>query len=258
MTLSNKADHKKLPKPQVPRFSAGTGYVPPKTENERVLSAALCARAADRARVDRASFLRRPRRELAADGALLRGDPQELRACRTCRCATSTSTRPSRGSARISMHRSTASSRAQPEPFHVPSNLSYYTCGAMQLAFYAAYALFGLWVLDAGYNWATAADGALALYARSVVFAAGSFVALTAISIVAKWAADRPLQGAVDPDLELCVFPLLGRDDHDAHYAGDGIHRHADLQHLSAPDGRADRPQRRHRQPPRRRSAPTC
>jgi hypothetical protein len=26
----------------------------------------------------------------------------------------------------------------QPEPFHVPSNLAYYTCGALQLAFYAA------------------------------------------------------------------------------------------------------------------------
>ena len=46
----------------------------------------------------------------------------------------------------------------QPEPFHVPSNLAYYTCGALQLAFYAAYALFGLWVLDTGYQWATAAD----------------------------------------------------------------------------------------------------
>ena len=43
MTLSNKADHKKLPKPQVPRFSAGTSYVPPKTENERILAAALAS-----------------------------------------------------------------------------------------------------------------------------------------------------------------------------------------------------------------------
>ena len=73
------------------------------------------------------------------------------------------------------------------EPFHVPSNLAYYTCGALQLAFYASYALFGLWVLDRGYQWATATDSALEIYARSVVFAAGSFVALTAISIVAKW-----------------------------------------------------------------------
>src|SRR2546421_1794390 len=43
MTLSNKADHKRLPKPQLARFSsATTGYVPPKTDNERILHAALC------------------------------------------------------------------------------------------------------------------------------------------------------------------------------------------------------------------------
>src|SRR5215212_10213606 len=35
MTLSNKADHKKLPKPQVPRFSASTSHVPPKSDTER-------------------------------------------------------------------------------------------------------------------------------------------------------------------------------------------------------------------------------
>jgi non-ribosomal peptide synthetase-like protein len=76
---------------------------------------------------------------------------------------------------------------AEPEAFHVPSDLSYYTCGALQLAFYASYALFGLWVIDTGYEWAIAAGNALELYARSVIFAAGSFVALTGISIVAKW-----------------------------------------------------------------------
>src|SRR5207247_2176960 len=75
----------------------------------------------------------------------------------------------------------------QPEPFHVPSNLSYYTCGALQLAFYAAYTLLGLWILDAGYRWVSAVDGALALYARSVVFAAGAFAALTGVSVIAKW-----------------------------------------------------------------------
>ena len=50
------------------------------------------------------------------------------------------------------MHRRTDLSRRKREPFHVPSNLAYYTCGALQAAFYAAYALFGLWVLDAGYR----------------------------------------------------------------------------------------------------------
>ena len=47
---------------------------------------------------------------------------------------------------------------AEHEPFHTPSTLSYVTCGAMQAAFYAAYALFGLWVLDTGWEWATAAS----------------------------------------------------------------------------------------------------
>ena len=42
------------------------------------------------------------------------------------------------------------------EPFHVPSNLAYYTCGALQAAFYAAYALLGILVLDVGYQWAAA------------------------------------------------------------------------------------------------------
>ena len=65
-------------------------------------------------------------------------------------------------------HRSKALSRRSRKPFHVPSNLSYYTCGALQAAFYAAYALFGLWVLDTGYQWAIAAGSALELYARSV------------------------------------------------------------------------------------------
>jgi hypothetical protein len=76
---------------------------------------------------------------------------------------------------------------AAPEPFHVPSTLQYWTCGALQAAFYAAYALFGLWVLDTGYRWATAAEGVLEICARGIVFAAGSLVALTALSIVMKW-----------------------------------------------------------------------
>src|SRR3712207_9206072 len=40
MTLSNKADYKRLPKPQLQRFSA-QGYVPPKTDRERMLHDAL-------------------------------------------------------------------------------------------------------------------------------------------------------------------------------------------------------------------------
>ncbi len=41
MTLSNKTDYKRLPKPQLQRFSAAQGYVLPKTERERMLHDAL-------------------------------------------------------------------------------------------------------------------------------------------------------------------------------------------------------------------------
>ena len=41
MTLSNKVDYKRLPKPQSRRFSTAQGYVPPKNDRERMLQAAL-------------------------------------------------------------------------------------------------------------------------------------------------------------------------------------------------------------------------
>lgn len=187
MTLSNKADHKKLPKPQVPRFSAATGYVSPKTDNERILSEAL----ADVLRVERVSSEHHFFEDLGANSLLM------ARFCASIRKNPGMSNVSMRDIythptiARLADHLEGALEgfvETPPEPFHVPSNLSYYTCGGLQLAFYAAYLLFVLWVLDIGYEWATAPDSALEIYARSVGFAAGSFVALTAISIAAKWA----------------------------------------------------------------------
>jgi non-ribosomal peptide synthetase-like protein len=187
MTLSNKADHKKLPKPRVPRFSAGTGYVPPKTESERVLSAALC----ELMRTERVSTEHHFFDELGANSLMMARFCAAIRRNPGMANVSMRDIYTNPTIARLGAHLDTSIAgvvASAPEPFHVPSNLSYWTCGAMQLAFYAAYALFGLWVLDVGYTWATAASGTFELYARSVVFAAGSFVALTAISIVAKWA----------------------------------------------------------------------
>src|SRR5262249_54202999 len=42
---------------------------------------------------------------------------------------------------------------AKREPFHVPSNLAYYGCGALQLLFYAVSALLGLRFFDVGLEW---------------------------------------------------------------------------------------------------------
>ena len=244
MTLSNKADHKRLPKPQLARFSsATTGYVAPKTENERILHSALC----EVLRVDRVSTEHHFFDDLGANSLLM------ARVCATIRknprmanvSMRDIYTNPT--IARLAEHLDKVIGgvvATKPEPFHVPSNLAYYTCGAMQAVFYAAYALFGLWVLDTGYEWTVAASGAVELYVRAVFFAAVSFVALTGISILAKWLLIGQFEEGSDPDLELCLFPLLGRQVHDADLAGDGLHRHADLQRLSAPDGREDRQRR--------------
>ncbi len=186
MTLSNKADYKRLPKPQVPRFSAGTSYVPPKTDKERILGEALAAVL----QVERVSTEHHFFDDLGANSLLM------ARFCARIRKLPAMSTVSMRDIymnptiARLADHLDSAIEGVVAggrEPFHIPSDFSYYTCGALQAAFYAAYALFGLFVLDIGYEWTVRAEGALALYARGVVFAAASFVALTGLSIVAKW-----------------------------------------------------------------------
>jgi len=187
MTLSNKADHKRLPKPQLARFSAAQGYVPPKTENERILHAAL----AEVLRVDRVSTEHHFFDDLGANSLLMARVCAAIRKNPRMSSASMRDIYTNPTIAKLAHHLDSAIEgfvATQAEPFHVASNLAYYTCGALQLAFYAAYTLLGLWVLDVGYQWAAAADSALEIYARGVVFAAGSFVALTAISIIAKWA----------------------------------------------------------------------
>lgn len=188
MTLSNKADLKKLPKPTGPRVQlAGGTMVEPQTENERILVQTV----AEVLKLDRVSTGDHFFDDLGANSLLM------ARVCAKIRQRPGLSnvsmrdiyTNPTVARLATHLDRTVIDGfiPTKPEPFHVPSRLSYYTCGALQLAFYAAYALFGLWVLDTGYEWAIAAGSTLELYARSVVFAAGSFVVLTAISILAKW-----------------------------------------------------------------------
>src|SRR3954468_10445334 len=187
MTLSNKADHKRVPKPQLARFSsATTGYVPPKTDNERILHGALC----DVLRVERVSTEHHFFDELGANSLMMARVCAAIRKNPTMSNVSMRDIYTNPTIARLAHHLDSSIEglvATKEEPFHVPSNLAYYTCGALQAAFYVAYTLFGLWVLDAGYEWTVAASGAVELYARAVLFAAGSFITLTAISIVVKW-----------------------------------------------------------------------
>ena len=186
MTLSDKADYKRLPKPQLQRFSAAQGYVPPKTDRERMLHAAL----AEVLRVEHVSTEHHFFDDLGANSLLM------ARVCAAIRKNPGMSNVSMRDIymhptiVRLAHHLDSSidgSVSTKPEPFHVPSTMSYVTCGALQVGFYAAYLLFVLLILEAGYQWATASDSAVELYARSIAFGAGMFVALTAVPVAAKW-----------------------------------------------------------------------
>jgi non-ribosomal peptide synthetase-like protein len=187
MTLSNKADYKRLPKPQLQRFSAAQRYVSPKTHSERMLHAAL----AGVIRAEHVSTEAHFFDDLGANSLLM------ARVCAAIRKNPGTSNVSMRDIymhptiARLALHLDSSSIDSsvptKPAPFHVPSTLSYVTCGVLQIGFFAAYLLFGLWSFQAGILWAFASESEMELYVRSVAFGAGLFVVLTMVPVAAKW-----------------------------------------------------------------------
>jgi non-ribosomal peptide synthetase-like protein len=190
MTLSNKADYKSLPRPQqLQRFSVATQrYVPPTTDRERMLHAAL----AGVLRAEHISTEAHFFDDLGANSLLM------ARVCAAIRKNPGMSNVSMRDIymnptiARLAHHldlpsidRSIVATR--PEQFHVPSTLSYVTCGVLQIGFFAASLLLGLWILWAGFLWAFDTHNLMDLYWRSVAFGSGLFVVLFALPIAAKW-----------------------------------------------------------------------
>ncbi|NVO12429.1 MAG: amino acid adenylation domain-containing protein [Rhodoplanes sp.] len=190
MSASNKADRKKLPKPTGSRCqAAATGkVVAARTDNERLLVEAIAEiLTVERVSIDdhffddlgansllMARFCARIRRNPGMAGVSMRDiytNPTIAKLAATFEAGGAAEPVP-----------------AAPEPFHVPSDFSYYTCGAAQLLFYGAYSLLGLWVFDTSFEWAYAAAGdPVQLYLRSAFAAVASFFGLTAVSIVGKW-----------------------------------------------------------------------
>lgn len=170
MTLSNKADLKSLPKPTSGRLLTGDTFVAPKTDSETILERAL----ADILRLERVSVEHHFFEDLGANSLLM------ARLCARIRQNPGMSNVAMRD---IYQHPTIASLAdhldhalidgvvaTKPEPFHEPSDASYYTCGALQAAFYACYGLIGIWIFDVGIEWAYAGKGALgAKIGRNVV-----------------------------------------------------------------------------------------
>src|SRR5712691_6234080 len=189
MTVSNKADHKKLPAPKGPRFAAGGAqFVAARGEKETILANAL----AEVLKLERVSAEDNFFKDLGAHSLLM------ARFCAKIRQHPSLSDVSMRDIylnptiAKLAAHLGAAVDESPAPtkqlPFRTPSNLEYYGCGALQLLFYSGYGLFGLWILCEGAIWTYAAiDNPAELYLRSVALAVGLFVALTALPIAAKW-----------------------------------------------------------------------
>jgi non-ribosomal peptide synthetase-like protein len=188
MSISNKVDHKQLPKPTGPRCPAGRKVVPATSTMERILARGL----AEVLKVDHVSVEDHFFNDLGANSLLM------ARFCAKIRRNPNTSDvsmrdiyqNPTIATLADNLDR-TANDDFVPavrEPFHTPSDLAYYGCGALQLLFYAGYGFASLWLLEAGFEWTfEAIDDPVDLYLRSVAFALATFVGLTAVPVAAKW-----------------------------------------------------------------------
>ena len=174
--ISNKADHKKLPKPKGPRCPAGKTLVAATSEKERILAHCL----AEVLKVASVSVEDHFFNDLGANSLLM------ARFCARIRKNSATSNvsmrdiylNPTIATLADSLvaPSTTISSRRVREPFHVPSDLAYYGCGALQLLFYAGYGFFALSLLASGLTWTFGAIGdPVDLYLRSVAFGVASF-----------------------------------------------------------------------------------
>jgi non-ribosomal peptide synthetase-like protein len=193
MTANNKADRKNLPPPRGPRFSVSSSkFVAPRTETEQALAAAL----GEVMKLDRVSAQDNFFQDLGAHSLLMARFGAEIRKRLKISAVSMQDIYLNPTIEKLARHidslpdESMAESMQAPEqgPFHIPSNLAYFGCGALQLMFFLAEGLIGLWLLVVGMQWTFAAMPDLgATYLRILGFALSLAVVLTAIPIALKW-----------------------------------------------------------------------
>ncbi len=193
MTANNKADRKNLPAPKGPRFSASTSkFVAPRTDTEQALVAALT----EVMKIERASVEDNFFHDLGAHSLLMARFGAEIRKRLKISAVSMQDVYLNPTIEKLARHIDSLPAEAPDqgtpgahrEPFHVPSDLAYYGCGALQLACYVGWSALGLWVVVAGTQWTYAAMPDLGeTYLRIAVLALGLSVLLSAIPIAAKW-----------------------------------------------------------------------
>jgi non-ribosomal peptide synthetase-like protein len=191
MTLQDKADRKNLPPPgrRTTRTSGGR-HVAAATSTEHVLADAL----AKTLRVEQVSVDSDFFAELGANSLLLAQFSARLRKETTLPRISMREIYLNPTIRRLAASLGDVAPQAAAPPIEVAvkpvvrgSNVDYLLCGAAQLLIFLAAAYLSGLIFSTGYDWVSNGTGFLAVFERSVMFAAATFVGLSALPVGMKW-----------------------------------------------------------------------
>jgi non-ribosomal peptide synthetase-like protein len=188
MTTNDKADRKALPAPSGQRLSrSDRDYVAPETQLEADLTAAL----ADLLKIARVSVEDHFFDNLGTNSLLMARFSSKIRKELEI---TDFSMRdiylnPTvRGLAALLGEKGEAEQPiGNQDSYRIPSKWDYYTCGGLQLLFYGANIVFGLWLLVFSTNWVFSATDMWDAYARTFGFGMASLAFSLALPFTMKW-----------------------------------------------------------------------
>ena len=200
---SQKADRKKLPPPAGPRFNAASAeVVEPRTETELSIADAL----REAMQLVTVSVEDHFFHDLGAHSLLMTKLSADLKRRFPNRDLSMRDIYLHPTVARLAEHIDAgadhATGKTEREPYHVPSNLAYYGCGAAQLTFYAVYLAFIASMIFEWADWVLSSGTPVEAYSRGVLGGLRAFAIFAALPIAAKWL----LVGRWKPD----VFPVWG------------------------------------------------
>ena len=186
--VSNKADRERLPAPKTARLRLSETAAAPSTPTERMLCRALSETLGiEQVSIDGDFFSEYGAHSLLMARFCARVRQIEPSAHVAMRDVYANATIRRLARAMDAVPAAAAEER-DTAPEHRPSNLAYYGCGGLQMAFYVIFGALAFGAALASFEWAYAAvDRPLELYARALVVAVAWFIGHNGLAIGAKW-----------------------------------------------------------------------
>lgn len=190
MSVSNKTDYKKLPPPESPRLYFTGDYKAPENDNQRT----LCETLSQVLKVDRVSIDNDFFQDLGANSLLMARFCSALRSTpalahvsmKDIYLAPTVSQLAER--LEIRAREGEATLKFEPDELRIPSNFTYWGCGALQFGFASTYVLLLMWLaVLAGTTIAALPFGSAAFFSASAALAAAFLILPTTVAILAKW-----------------------------------------------------------------------